>query len=312
MAMPGLPGQASLGGVFAPVLTPFAADLAPDVERLAAQCRRLLGQGVGLALFGTTSEGNSLSLGERMWLLESLAERGVALGAALAGTGCCALTDTVRLTRFALEQGCAGVLMLPPFYYKPVGDDGLYTYYSEVIERVADDRLRIVLYHIPPLAGVGISAPLVSRLRAAYPATLAGLKDSGGDWEYTRSMIEAQGPDFAVFCGSEGFLLRTMAAGGRGCISALANVNPGPIAALCRDWREAGAPARQQGLDAIRAVFAGHPLIAALKAALAYSRADPAWRTVRPPLVELSAHEAARLAGELQHAGLVMAGEGTG
>src|SRR6266581_1830012 len=299
MATAGFAVDASLGGAYAPVLTPFGKDLGPDADRLARQCRWLLGQGVGLALFGTTSEGNSLSVGERMWLLESLAEQGVALGAALAGTGCCALTDTVRLTRFALEQGCAGVLMLPPFYYKPVGDDGLYAYYSEVIERVGDERLRIVLYHIPPLAGVGLSAQLVGRLRAAYPATLAGLKDSGGDWQFTQSMIEAQGPGFAVFCGSEGFLLRTMAAGGRGCISALANINPGPIAALCRDWREAGATAQQRGVDAIRAVFAGHPLIPALKAALAHFRDDPGWRTVRPPLVELTPDEAVLLAGEL-------------
>src|SRR5436853_4892655 len=181
-----------LSGVLAPVLTPFRSDLSPDAARFVRHCRWLLAQGcAGLAVFGTTSEANSLSVEEREALLEQLLGEGIEAGRLLPGTGCCAISDTVRLTRAAVRAGCAGVLMLPPFYYKGVSDEGLFRAFAEVIERVGDARLRVYLYHIPPVAQVGFSGNLIGRLLAAYPRAIAGMKDSSGDWSNTKAMLDA-------------------------------------------------------------------------------------------------------------------------
>jgi 4-hydroxy-tetrahydrodipicolinate synthase len=293
--------------VFAPVLTPFSADLSPDPARLLAHCRWLHSHGAGLAVFGTTSEANSLAAEERMTLLERLIGGGIDPTRMMPGTGCSALTDSVRLTAHAVRLGCAGALMLPPFYYKGVSDDGLFRNFSEVIERVGDSRLRVYLYHIPPVSQVPITVALIERLLKAYPDVIAGVKDSSGDWENTRVYIDefaAQG--FAVFPGSETFLLRALRHGGAGCISATVNVNPAAIVRLAMDWQAADAVAQQERLDSIRGVFARQPLIPALKAALAHHHSDPVWRTVRPPLVELAAPATAALLDELGRAGFSM------
>src|SRR5258706_3671484 len=168
-------------GVFVPACTPFHADFSVDAERFVAHCRWLLDEGAnGLAVFGTTSEANSLGQSERTALLERLVDDGIDPGLLMPGTGCCALPDTVALTRHAVTAGCMGVLLLPPFYYKGVGDDGLFAGISELIQRVGDKRLRIYLYHIPPMASVGWSLKLIERLLAAFPGTVVGIKDSSG------------------------------------------------------------------------------------------------------------------------------------
>src|ERR1700758_5543639 len=151
-------------GVLSPVVTPFGDKLQPDAGRLIRHCRWLIDQGVGLAVFGTNSEANSLSVGEKIALLEALVEARLPTGRMMPGTGCCAFPDTVELTRAAVRLGCAGVLMLPPFYYKNVPDEGLFRSYAEVIERVGDAKLRIYLYHIPPVSQVPISLALIERL----------------------------------------------------------------------------------------------------------------------------------------------------
>jgi 4-hydroxy-tetrahydrodipicolinate synthase len=178
-------------GVVAPVLTPFKADLSPDQERLIAHCKWLLSQNCGLAPFGTTSEANSLAADERSMLLDAVVAAGVDPSRMIPGTGCCSITETVKLTAQAVKHGCAGVLMLPPFYYKSVSEEGLYRYFSEVLQRVGDARLRIYLYHIPPVAVVGITTGLVERLLAAYPNAIAGMKDSSGDWNNTKTFLDA-------------------------------------------------------------------------------------------------------------------------
>src|SRR5437867_10841117 len=181
-----------LSGVLAPVVTPFKRDLSPDRERYVRLCKWLLANGCrGLAVFGTNSEANSLSVDERMVLLETLIQEGVPAAALMPGTGCCALTDSVRLTAHAAALGCAGVLMLPPFYYKGVPDDGLYRSFVEVIERVGDARLRLYLYHIPPVAQVPISLALIERLRRAHPRAVVVIKDSSGDWANTKAVLDA-------------------------------------------------------------------------------------------------------------------------
>jgi 4-hydroxy-tetrahydrodipicolinate synthase len=276
--------------VMAPVLTPFDATLRADTASFVRLCRWLVDSGVGLAVFGTTSEANSLSTAEKLELLDALVSSGVPARSIVPGTGCCAFPDSVELTRRAMAQGCAGVLMLPPFYYKNVSDDGLFASYAEVIERVGDARLRIYLYHIPPVAQVPLSLALIERLLERYPQAIAGIKDSGGDFAFTRQLIERFGPrGFAVYAGSETFLLPTLVAGGAGCISATANVNPAPMLRLARNWRAADAAAQQAALDVVRQAFQKFPLVPALKSALAKGTGDDGWRRTRPPLVPLDA-----------------------
>ncbi len=298
-------------GVLAPVVTPFDHDLNPDTARFIAHCKWLIAQGSGLAAFGTNSEANSLSVNERLALLEALLAAGVDPQRMMPGTGCCALSDSVKLTEHAVKAGCAGVLMLPPFYYKGVSDEGLYRNYSEIIERVGDDRLRIYLYHIPPVAVVGITPKLVERLLKKYPTAIAGMKDSSGDWNNTKTFLDnfaKQG--FDVFAGSESFLLANMKNGGAGCISATANVNPAAIDKLYREWKSADAEAQQKALDVVRGTFGNskYLMIAALKAGVAQYSGDASWATVRPPLVELSKEQRASLAAELKAIDFTMPG----
>jgi 4-hydroxy-tetrahydrodipicolinate synthase len=305
------PSTERIHGVLSPVVTPFDHELRPDGARLVSHCRWLLEQGVGLAVFGTNSEANSMSVAEKIALLDMLVEAGVPPTRMVPGTGACAFPDTVELTRHAVQLGCAGVLMLPPFYYKGVSDEGLFRSYAEVIERVGDSRLRIYLYHIPPVAQVPLSLPLIERLLKAYPGTIAGIKDSSGDWANTSAMLDQFQPHgLDVFAGSEAFLLRTLRGGGMGCITAAANVNPGPIAQLARSWRQPDADDQQAALNAVRAVFQQFPMIPALKAAIAHYSADPAWATVRPPLVELDDAQHTALAQALHAINFAMPGLG--
>jgi len=297
-------------GVLSPVVTPFNADLSPDKRRFVAHCQWLLSQNCGLAIFGTNSEANSLSLAERMMLLEAAMEAGLDPSRMMPGTGSCSIPETVTLTAEAVRQGCAGVLMLPPFYYKGVGDEGLYRYYSEVVERVGDAKLRIYLYHIPPVAVVGITPKLVERLLKAYPTAIAGMKDSSGDWNNTKTFLDAFAQaGFAVFAGSESFLLQNMRNGGAGSISATANVNPAAIHRLYREWQQPDAEQQQEALNRTRETLGKkYLMIAALKQAIAIYADDPAWARVRPPLVELTAAQAQTLASELTQIGFTMPG----
>lgn len=303
------PDVRRIRGVLSPVVTPFRADYSPDVERFVHHCRWLISNNVGLAVFGTNSEGNSLSVEERMALLDALINAGIDPAHILPGTGCCALSDSVRLSAYAVKLGCAGVLMVPPFYYKGVSDDGLYRNFAEIIERVSDTRLRIYLYHIPPVTQVSISIALIERLLKTFPRTVAGIKDSSGDWSNTQAMLHAfAGGDFDIFAGSEPFLLATMRAGGVGCISATANVNPGPIHRLFESWNGSDAEEQQESLNAIRQTFQKYPMIPALKQAIAHWSADARWAKVRPPLVELTDEQSASLLAGLKGRGFDMPG----
>jgi 4-hydroxy-tetrahydrodipicolinate synthase len=304
---------------------------------------------------------------ERAMLLDELVAAGVDPSRMMPGTGCCSIMETVKLTKQAVGNGCAGVLMLPPFYYKDVTEEGLYRYFSEVVQRVGDARLKIYLYHIPPVAVVGITTGLVERLLAAYPNAIAGMKDSSGDWNNTKTFLDAfaararhdpssksqtpssksqgsskiqhpkdegtfgarRGGDidnetsFDVFVGSESFLLANMRNGGVGTISATANVNPAAIYELYVECirnqtsdigdqtsnieHQTSKMERQQAdLNVVRQVFSNKKfpsMIAALKQAIAIYADDPAWRTVRPPLVELTPEQAKTLAAELRAIG---------
>jgi 4-hydroxy-tetrahydrodipicolinate synthase len=322
-----LPPSQPIRGVLAPVVTPFKADLSPDRQRFIKHCQWLLSQNCGLAVFGTNSEANSMAAEERSTLLDALVAAGIDPARMMPGTGCCSITETVELTAHAVKHGCAGVLMLPPFYYKTVSEEGLYCYFSEVVQRVGDTRLKIYLYHIPPVAIVGVTPKLVERLLKAYPNAIAGMKDSSGDWNNTKTFLDAfavrsarpaptarAARTFDVFVGSESFLLANMRNCGVGTISATANVNPAAIHKLYKQWHTADDADQQQSkLNVVREVFSSRKfpsMIAALKQAIAIYANDPEWTRVRPPLVELTTEQAKLLAADLKTIGFAMPGIG--
>lgn len=289
----------SLHGVYAPTLTPVHEDLSPDADRWIAHCKRLLNSGChGLVPFGTTSEANSFSAEERMALLEQLVAAGVSPTQLIVGTGMCAFPDSVRLTDHAVKLGCAGVLMLPPFFYKGMSDEGLFRTIAEIIQRVGDDRLQIYLYHIPPVAQVGYSISLIDRFVRTYPDTVVGIKDSSSDWNNLHNIL-TNFPDFTIFSGTERFLLQALRMGGAGTITAMANVAPQTIRTLYDHWESENADALQEEANRTRAVVSGYPVIPALKSIIAFEQDDPAWKRVRPPFVELPDAQAGELLAQL-------------
>ena len=293
-------------GVLSPVLTPFTKDLKPDSRRLVKLCRWLSSQNVALVLFGTTSEANSLSLEEKISLLDDLIDAGINPSLLMPGTGCCSLTETVQLTSHAVKLGCKGTLMLPPFFYKDISDDGLLRSYAETIERVGNSALKIYLYNIPPVSGVSISLDLIERLIIRYPNVIAGVKDSSGNWDNTQSILERQWDDFRVFAGSEHFLLQTMRAGGAGCISATANINPNAIYNLYKEWKSDRADNLQEQLNQVRTVLESYPMIPALKSVISYYSNHPDWTIVRPPFISLEKETQKELIQKLKSLGFAM------
>lgn len=290
-----MPKSRTFSGVIAPLLTPFGEDGAPDPERFVRHADWLMRNGcTGLAPFGTTSEANSLGLDERMEMLEELVDAGLDASKLLPGTGMCALTDAITLTEHAVEQGVGGCLMLPPFYYKAPSEEGLYAYYSTIIDAVADERLKVYLYHIPPIAQVGIPVSLVARLKKKYPGTIAGLKDSSGDWAQTKAYLDAF-PDLEIFPGSEAYLLDGLRAGGAGTISASANVNAAALYAVFDAFarKSADVDALQGKIGAVRKVFQSQAMIPLLKGIVAHYRRDKQWAHVRPPLTDLPSADVA-------------------
>jgi len=286
----------NFSGVIAPVLTPFGQDGTPDPDRFIEHAEWPLSDEGGchaLAPFGTTSEANSIGLDERMELLEDLVDAGVEPLSLMPGTGTCSMTDTVILTQHAMDLGCGGVLMLPPFYYKQPSEDGLFRYFSDVIDEVGDDRLKIYLYHIPPVAQVGFPLTLIERLRQEFPETVVGLKDSSGDWSNMKAILDAF-PDFELFPGSELFLLDGLKNGSAGVISATANVSGKLMRAVFEDWKADEAEQLQARISAMRKTIQSFPMIPVLKSIVAHYRKDPQWRQLRPPFEALSEAEAKR------------------
>ncbi|MDH3593806.1 MAG: dihydrodipicolinate synthase family protein [Rhodospirillales bacterium] len=296
-------------GLWAPALTALDEDLAPDAGRTVAHVRRLLDEGChGVALFGTTGEATSFSVDERKAVLEATLEAGVPAGRLMVGTGCCALTDSLELTRHAAALGCKQVLMLPPFYYKGVSDEGLHAAYAEVIERTGDPALEVILYHFPRLSAVPITHGLVESVLTAYPGTIAGIKDSSGDPEGCAHFI-ARFPDLGIFPGTEAIMLDMLEKGAAGCISASANVNAPAIRRVWDAW-QAGREDRealQDEITATRLVLQANPMIPTLKQILAHRLGDSAWLRLRPPLTTLTGAQAAQLETELARLGFGLA-----
>lgn len=276
-------------GVFCAALTPLQADLSPDHSVFVRHCRHLLSEGCdGIALLGTTGEANSFSGAERKALLEAAVAAGIAPAKLLPGTGVPALTETVDLTRHALSLGVTSVVMLPPFYYKDVTDEGLYASYSEVVQRVGDRRLKVVLYHIPQMSHQPIPHAVIARLRAAYPDTIVGIKDSSGDFANMTAMIEAF-DNFAVLGGADPLLLPLLKKGGAGCITATSNLVARDLAYVFRHFNDddAALEAAQQRIVKARERVSRFAQIASLKALLAHETGHAGWHRLRPPLLPL-------------------------
>jgi 4-hydroxy-tetrahydrodipicolinate synthase len=283
----------NLRGILAPALTAVTDDFHIHPEPTIAHYKWLLANGCdGLLVFGTTSEANSFSVAERKRFLEQVVGAGIEPKKIMVGTGCCALSDSIELTSHAVQIGCAGALTLPPFYYKQLTDEGLFRYFASLIEGVSDPRCRLYLYHIPPIAIVPFSFSLIEKLIAHYPEIVAGIKDSSGEWEHTRQLIERFAkPGFDVFPGNESALLAALRIGAAGCISGAANVNASLLQLIFKTWQTAEADAQQALVHKLRQVFLGYPLIPALKAIISRMRREPGWKNVQPPLAELSGIE---------------------
>jgi 4-hydroxy-tetrahydrodipicolinate synthase len=286
-------------GVFSAALTPFKADLTPDHAAFVAHAKKLIADGCdGIAMLGTTGEANSLSARERMALLEATLAGGIAPSQLLPGTGVAAFTETVELTRHALSVGVETVVMLPPYYYKGVSDDGIVAAYSAIIERIGDARLKVVLYHIPPMSQVPLSFAVVERLRELFPATIVGIKDSSGDFDNMSELV-ARFPGLAVLAGADPLMLPLLRKGGAGCITATSNICAADLAVVFRHAadpaREAEVEAAQKRVVAARNAVSKHAQIASLKAIMAARTGNEAWRHPRPPLMALSREAAAEV-----------------
>jgi 4-hydroxy-tetrahydrodipicolinate synthase len=293
-----------LRGIFAPVLTAFQPDLELDIKSTIAHYQRLLQNGCdGLAVFGTTSEANSCSIAERSYLLEQLLSAGIDPKKLIVGTGCCSFKDTAELTLQATKAGCAGVLMLPPFYYKSVSNEGLFQYFSKVIETVNDNRLRVYIYHIPPYSMIPIPLDVVAKLLERFPQIVAGVKDSSGDWKSIQQFLQLTEKGFQVFTGSETYLLSTLQEGGAGTISAAANVIAGTLQALYQQWNKPGAEQKQAAINQIHKALRTKPLIPSLKSIVAKTTQRTEWKQCRPPFLALNPEEENQLFANLEYAG---------
>lgn len=285
--------QALYGGVNAALITAVGADLAPDHVRTAAHAKWLLANGCdGLGVLGTTGEAASFGLRERREILESLVQNDLPVTRLMPGTGVPNITDTVELSRHARDLGCPGVLVLPPFYYKNPSEEGLYAYFSEVIERTGSG-LAFYLYHFPAQSAVPLTVELIGRLIEAFPGVVRGVKDSTGDPAQAEGFIKAfASRGFEVYPGADNLLQRMLAIGAAGCITAASNICARFSQVVFTQRSGPEADAAQRVVDACRAAAGSAPLIPGLREVLARSTGDEGWRHIRPPHTRLSPAQA--------------------
>lgn len=282
----------SIRGVFCAAATPIddAGDI--DTDRFIAHAKNLIVDGCnGVALLGTTGEANSFSIAERKIVLEAAIAAGIAPAQLLPGTGLCAISDTIELTRHALSLGVKKVVMLPPFYYKTVSDEGIFNAYARTFDAVADDRLQVILYHIPQMSAVPISRTLIERLLKFFPNTVVGIKDSAGDFANMEAMLKAF-PGFSVFAGADPLMKPLLEAGGHGCITATSNLVGKQLSTVFAHYsnltKAADVEAAQAHIVAVRNISNKYVQIPSIKALVARRYDDDAWANVRPPLQKLT------------------------
>ncbi len=288
-------------GVITASLTPLQRDLSIDVPKLISHCQWLLESGSdGIALLGTTGEANSFSVSEKIQLLEQLASSTLPKELVMVGTGCTAASDTIELTKCALDLGFVNILMLPPFFYKQVNEEGLFRYFELVINTLSSDQMKVFLYHFPKMSGIDMSISLLTRLMESFPATIVGMKDSTGDFAHMNEVIGVL-PNIQLFAGTERYLLDILEINGWGCISATANVTCSYAAEVYSAWQKPDSKARelQHKLVAIRSCFEGLPFTSALKQYLAHHLGDPSWAYVKPPNSQIDSNKLAGLLSEL-------------
>jgi 4-hydroxy-tetrahydrodipicolinate synthase len=291
-------------GLWCATLTPVGNDGRIDHARFAEHVRWLFTQGVqGIAPFGTTGEGQSFSLDERRAGVDALLAAGIAGSRIVSGTGCASLPETIALSKHAVQAGCKACLVLPPFFWKDPSDDGLFAWYAQLIEGVADPRLRVMLYHLPQVSSVPLSVDLVARLAAAFPGVVAGIKDSEGNWDNTAALLE-RAPQITVVIGHEPHLPKLMRAGGAGTICGVANVFPKLVAALL--GASASASDDERIVKFIDIAFR-QPFLAGFKSMVADRTGDTTWRNVRAPLVGLTEAQRETLRRALRDAGFTSA-----
>ena len=301
---------APYAGIWPALLTPLTSNLDIDIPVFAAHCKALLAAGcVGVTPFGTTGEGPSFSVAERIAAVDGLIAAGIPPERILVSTSCAALPDAVALTRHATQAGCFGVLLLPPFFLKGVPDQGIIDSYAQVVEQVADARLRIVLYHIPQVSGVPLSHHVIETLMARFPATIIGIKDSGGQRTWSLGLAQAFMPPLQVWVGHEPDLQVMAAKGTKGAVSGVANVMPRLVHRLVADFASAQAAGDMARIQQLLAILSGYGLTAAFKGIMAMTTGHAGWRRVRAPLVALSDQAFEQLAGQMQAFGLDPANE---
>ncbi len=287
-------------GVYAASITPIDASGQPDAQRLIAQCKWLMEQGLtGVAPLGTTGEGNSLPLSFRLSVPALFRDAGFAANKVIFGTGSCSVGDAIAATRAVTDAGYTNALVLPPFYYKNVSEDGVFNYFDQLIDGVGTDALRVYLYHFPQLSMTPFTVPLIQRLKAEFGPIIAGLKDSSGDFKGTLEFAAAA-DDFDVFPGSEAVLLEGLSKGCTGSISATSNASAALTAATYKANGTSEAAALQETLTAVRLEVAKFPLSAALKQIEAWRRGDDSWRAVLPPNTVLTETQQKQLRDSLQ------------
>ena len=289
-------------GLIAPILTPFDNQLKVDQKMYNDLAQNLMENGCsGLAPFGTTGEALSVGNKERMIAIEGLVKSGINPNTLIPGTGLCNLPDTIEITKHAIDLGCLGAMTLPPFYFKGMSDDGLYEYFEKLIEGVNDSRLKIYLYHIPQVCGVGLSIDLVQKLKSSYPQFIIGIKDSSGVWENTEALLKIKG--LVVYPWAELPVIEAIKLGAPGCISATANLNSKDISKvidLCHagKWKE--AEELQKKVKSVRLLFQDYAPIPAQKSLLALQTKNTMWNNLRPPFVPISENKANELANKLK------------
>ncbi|KAA3613177.1 MAG: dihydrodipicolinate synthase family protein [Calditrichaeota bacterium] len=288
-------------GFYTATLTPLKDDLQIDNKKLIDHCTYLLECGCdGIVLMGTTGEANSFSVAERQDALDRVISAGIPAQKLLVGTGCCALPDSLNLTRHALSKGVGGVLMLPPFYYKNVSVDGLFYSFERIINEINDPLLEIYLYHFPQMSSMPIEFKLIEKLLNHFPDHIAGIKDSGGDWQNMLGMHE-KFSNFRVFAGTEKLLTNVKKNGLAGCISASTNISSKVAAKLFHE--NENQKTLQNKLNNLRDIVSSYPMISALKMVLARHLAQPEWLNMRPPHLPLKKEAADKLFDELEVVG---------
>jgi 4-hydroxy-tetrahydrodipicolinate synthase len=283
-----------LGGVFAAAITPFDRRSQPHHGRYIAHCKSLLQNGCdGINVLGTTGEANSIGLSDRFDLMDAVASSGLPMDRMMVGTGAPAVEDAIRLTKHAQACGFAAALVLPPFYYKGVSDDGIFAFLARLIERADPRRIKIYLYNFPAMTGLWYSVTLIERLVAEFPDVVAGVKDSANDRGYQSELLKRL-PKFAVFPGTEGYIAEARREGCAGCISASVNVTSREAQAA---WSASDADfsEKQARVAELRNTIASQPLIPAIKAIKSRIEQNDKWERLLPPLMPLTIEQRGQL-----------------